>query len=99
LCRPFGPEKAGHVWRSLGQEGGGKRVHRLMPVDPTTISKRLQFVRTFFHDAPRRKLIPSNPFAAVTSKAFVRLDQRRFVTQTETDKLLEACPNHDCGYL
>ena len=62
---------------------------------PVTVSKRLQFARTFFHDARRRKLIPSNPFAEVSFKAVVRLDHRRFVTAAETEKLLEACPNHD----
>jgi integrase len=59
-----------------------------------TVAKRLQFARTFFHDARRRKLIASNPFAEVSAKSVVRLDQRRFVTQEETTKLLEACPNH-----
>ncbi|MFM8572597.1 MAG: tyrosine-type recombinase/integrase, partial [Pirellula sp.] len=59
-----------------------------------TVAKRLQFARTFFHDARRRKLIASNPFAEVSAKSVVRLDQRRFVTQEETTKLLDACPNH-----
>ena len=59
-----------------------------------TVAKRLQFARKFFHDARRRKLIASNPFAEVSAKSVVRLDQRRFVTQEETNKLLDACPNH-----
>ncbi len=59
-----------------------------------TVAKRLQFARKFFHDARRRKLIASNPFAEVSAKSVVRLDQRRFVTQEETTKLLDACPNH-----
>jgi len=58
-----------------------------------TVAKRLQFARTFFHDARRRKLIASNPFAEVSAKSVVRLDQRRFITQQETIKLLDACPN------
>jgi integrase len=61
---------------------------------PATVAKRLQFVRSFFHDARRRKLIPNNPFAEVSSKSVIRLDQRRFVTQAEAKKLLDACPNH-----
>jgi len=61
---------------------------------PATVAKRLQFVRSFFHDARRRKLIPVNPFAEVSSKSVIRLDQRRFVTQAEATKLLDACPNH-----
>lgn len=59
-----------------------------------TVAKRLQFARTFFHDARRRKLVASNPFAEVSAKSVVRLDQRRFVTQEETTKLLDACPSH-----
>ena len=39
-------------------------------------------------------LVASNPFAEVSAKSVVRLDQRRFVTQEETTKLLYACPNH-----
>jgi integrase len=58
-----------------------------------TVTKRLQFVRTFFHDARRRKLIPTNPFAEVSSKSVIRLDQRHFVTRAETEALLIACPN------
>jgi integrase len=64
-------------------------------LSPTTVSKRLQFVRSFFHDARRRKLIPSNPFLEVSSKSVIRLDKRRFVTKEETTKLLAACTNHD----
>jgi integrase len=60
----------------------------------TTVAKRLQTVRSFFHDARRRKVIPSNPFAEVSAKSRINLDQRRFVTREETLKLLEACPNH-----
>jgi len=59
-----------------------------------TVSKRLQQVRSFFHDARRRKLIPLNPFAEVSSKSVVKLDERRFVTRDEATKLLDACPNH-----
>ena len=60
----------------------------------TTVAKRLQTVRSFFNDARRRKLIPVNPFAEVSARSVIRLDQRRFVTREETRKLLEACPNH-----
>lgn len=37
----------------------------------TTVAKRLQFVRTFFNDARRRKLIKENPFAEVSSKSVI----------------------------
>lgn len=36
-----------------------------------TVAKRLQFVRSFFHDARRRKLISNKPFAEVSSKSVV----------------------------
>ncbi|MBL8830253.1 MAG: tyrosine-type recombinase/integrase [Planctomycetaceae bacterium] len=60
----------------------------------TTVAKRLQTVRSFFHDARRRKVIPANPFAEVSAKSRINLDQRRFVTREETARLLDACPNH-----
>ena len=60
---------------------------------PTTIAKRLQFARQFFRAAVKRKLIPSNPFAEVASKATVKTDRQRFITREETDRLLAACPN------
>ncbi len=62
---------------------------------PTTVAKRLQFVRMFFNDARKRKLIRENPFAEVSAKSVIRLSERRFVTRQETDKLLDACTNHD----
>ena len=58
---------------------------------PTTVQKRLQFARMFFRAALRRKLIASNPFAEVSSKAAVRQDRQRYVTRVETDRLLDAC--------
>jgi integrase len=58
---------------------------------PTTVQKRLQFARMFFRAAMRQKLIASNPFAEVSSKAAVRQDRQRYVTREETDRLLEAC--------
>ena len=61
----------------------------------TTVSKRLQFARQFFRAAVKRKLIPSNPFAEVASKATVKSDRQRFITREETQRLLEACPNVD----
>ena len=61
----------------------------------TTIAKRLQFARQFFKSAVKRKLIASNPFADVAGKAVPKTDRQRFVTQEETARLLEACPNTD----
>ena len=61
----------------------------------TTVAKRLQFARQFFKPAVKRKLIPSNPFADVSSKATINPDRERFITPEETAKLLSACPNID----
>ena len=60
----------------------------------TTIHKRLQFARTFFHAMFRRKLIPENPFAEVQSPAIGMADRQRFISQAEITALLECCPDH-----
>jgi integrase len=59
----------------------------------TTVHKRLQFARGFFRAALKRKLVPSNPFAEVTTKAAMKADRERFVTREETERLLAVCPN------
>jgi integrase len=61
----------------------------------TTISKRLQFARQFFKSAVKRKLIVSNPFAEVASKATIKSDRQQFITREETQRVLENCPNVD----
>jgi integrase len=61
----------------------------------TTVSKRLQFARQFFRAAVKRKLIPSNPFAEVASKATIKSDRQRFITWEDTQRLLDSCPNTD----
>ena len=61
---------------------------------PMTIRKRLQFAKTIFRAAARRKLIPSNPFDGVNVEAAMP-DRQRFVNRDETAKVLDACPNHD----
>jgi integrase len=57
----------------------------------TTISKRLQFARMFFRAMMRRKLIPSNPFAEVSSKAGAQGERQFFVTREATARLLAVC--------
>ena len=61
---------------------------------PFTIRKRLQFAKTVFNAAVRKKLIPSNPFSDVTVPATMA-DRKHFVTQEDTFQLLEAAPDHD----
>jgi hypothetical protein len=61
---------------------------------PTTIHKRLQVARSFFHAMQRRKLIGENPFEGVKAVAVGIKDRQRFVTREETALVLAACPNH-----
>ena len=61
---------------------------------PTTIHKRLQVARSFFHAMLRRKLISENPFEGVKAAAAGIQDRQRFVTREETARVLDACPNH-----
>jgi integrase len=61
---------------------------------PTTIHKRLQVARSFFHAMRRRKLIVENPFEGVSAPATGIKDRQRFVTREETARVLDACPNH-----
>ena len=55
----------------------------------TTIHKRLQFARMFFKAAKKRKLIESNPFADVMTRAVTPENRQYFVTREETERLLQ----------
>lgn len=61
---------------------------------PTTIHKRLQVARSFFHAMRRRKLIDENPFDGVKAAATGIRDRQRFVTRAEITSVLDACPDH-----
>lgn len=61
---------------------------------PTTIHKRLQVARSFFHAMRRRKLIDENPFEGVKAAATGIKDRQRFVTREEIAGVLACCPNH-----
>jgi integrase len=61
---------------------------------PTTIHKRLQNARSFFHALQRRKLIDENPFEGVKTAATGIKDRQRFVTQEEIDLVISFCPDH-----
>ena len=58
---------------------------------PTTIHKRLQVVRQFFRSAVRHRHIPGNPFAEVSGKEVLWTNEKHFLTEVETDQLLEVC--------
>jgi integrase len=59
-----------------------------------TIRKRLQWAKTWFKSATRKRLIPSNPFDDVSIKATMP-NRMRFVTPAETQAILDACPCHE----
>ena len=61
---------------------------------PTTIHKRLQVVRSFFHALRRRKMIDENPFEGVKSAATGMRDKQRFVTREEIEQVLKECTDH-----
>ncbi len=58
-----------------------------------TIRKRLQFAKTVFRSMVKHKLIDANPFAEVGIQASMDPDRQRFISQENTAKLLEACPD------
>ena len=57
----------------------------------TTVHKRLGFARQFFRMARKHKLIESNPFADVSSKAINQQDRQQFITTAEIDRILAVC--------
>ena len=61
---------------------------------PTTIHKRLQVARSFFHAMRRRKLIDENPFDGVKAAASGIQERQRFVTRDEIARVMETCPDH-----
>jgi integrase len=61
---------------------------------PTTIHKRLQSARSFFHAMRRRKLIDENPFEGVKAAATGIKDRQRFVSRDEIARVLGVCPDH-----
>lgn len=61
----------------------------------TTIQKRVQQAREFFSAAQRRGLISSNPFAGIKLRSLPDPARSRFVTREETQRGLDACPDHE----
>jgi len=60
----------------------------------TTIHKRLQVTRSFFHAMRRRRQIEENPFEGVQLAAAGIKDRQRFITRNEIARVLDACPDH-----
>lgn len=61
---------------------------------PLTIRKRLQWAKTWFKSAKRKRLISDNPFDEVSVNGTMP-DKMHFVTRADTKALLDACPDHD----
>jgi len=70
------------------------RVHLLRAeYSEATISKMIGDARVFFGVAVRRKLIDDNPFKYVETGSQVNKERSHYVTQEETDYLINACAN------
>ena len=70
------------------------RAHLLMAgLSEATISKMIGIARQFFGVAYRRKLIDENPFKYVETGSQVNKEREHYVTQEETDHLINACAN------
>jgi integrase len=61
---------------------------------PATIRKRLYFASLIFRSAVKFRLISSNPFTDVRVKV-PPPGRKHFITQEETERLIDACPNED----
>ena len=70
------------------------RVHLLQAeFREATISKMIGVARLFFGVAHRRKLIDDNPFKHVETGSQVNKERDHYVTQEETNHLINACTN------
>ena len=92
LVEHFGAEK---LLRQIGPgDADGFKMYLVgLGLAPTTIRRRLQFVRQFFRAALRRKLIDTNVFAEVGTPAAADSGRQRFITREQTAKILDVCPD------
>ncbi len=58
-----------------------------------TVRKRLQFAKMIFRAMVKHRIISSNPFDAVSTQATMIPGRQQFITQEQTGKLLERCPD------
>ncbi len=87
--------------------GGGKAVREITAggadnykmhligkeLAPMTIRKRLQFAKTVFRSMVKHRLIDTSPFAEVGVQATMDPHRQHFISQADTDKLLESAPD------
>jgi integrase len=81
--------------RSITQEQAALYRAHLVKQDYATayIAKTIMNARMFFNVAKRRKLIDDNPFQYVEKGSQVNKEREHYVTQDETDHLINACSN------
>jgi len=91
LIEFFGPDKP---LRDINR--GDVEEWRLFLVEQlsdSTVHKRCGFAKQFFSFAVKRELIPSNPFAELKSGGLSNPSRFYFVSSTEAEKVIEACPD------
>lgn len=59
----------------------------------TTVNKRIGFAKQFFAFAVKKRLIAENPFADLNSNNLANRSRDYFVTRSEAEAVLEACPD------
>ena len=61
-----------------------------------TVRRSCGIAKQFFRSAVRQELVPTNPFEdQTTTMMATQPDQFHFVTQSDTERLLQACPDMD----
>jgi len=99
----------GHTRRNLlAFFGGSKRLDEITPGDAdafrvflasdegladNTVRRRLGIAKQFFRAAVRAKFIDENPFDGQTTTVRENRKRSYFVTRTEAEAVLEACPD------
>lgn len=71
----------------------GKKTDTKKKLAENTVRKHCAVAKVFFNNAVRKRLIDENPFSDLKSTSIPNKSREYFVTQEETDKVLEACPD------
>ena len=92
-----GDAKDWERWLRTGESRKNRYVDK--PADsglaPNTVRKRVSNAKLFFQDAVDRQLLESNPFAGLKGSVGANRERDYFLTTTDTNKLLENCPDND----
>lgn len=60
---------------------------------PNTVRKRVSDAKQFFQDAVQRETLARNPFAGLKGTVGSNRDRDYFLSRTDAEKILEACPD------